>query len=361
MKVIIAGGGTGGHLFPAVAVAEELLRQRPQTEVLFVGSTAGMEAAWLPTSGYKYQLLDVHGLLGHGLSHRLQGAARFLGAIRRARALLRSFRPAVVVSVGGYASAPIAVAAISGGVPLVMLEQNAIPGLVNRLFGRFARSVCLGFSDAARFFSRAKVRVTGNPIRREAQTEGQRPVDNTFQILVLGGSSGAHRLNLGVLNAFNIFGKDVINLSIVHQTGGPDVEAVRAGYSELEMRAKVVQFIDEVGPALRAADLIVARAGGMTVAEVALAGKPAVFVPYPFHRDHQQELNARVIEREGGALIVRDDGDLGANLARLMRELVADRARLAEMGARAAKAARPHAAEEIAQVCFELSEARVTA
>jgi UDP-N-acetylglucosamine--N-acetylmuramyl-(pentapeptide) pyrophosphoryl-undecaprenol N-acetylglucosamine transferase len=358
MKVIIAGGGTGGHLFPAVAVGEAILRLHPASEVLYVGASDGLEARWLPRHGLPHELLRVRGWTGKGPLTRLRALGEFCAAITRARRLIRLRGADLVVGAGGYASAPVAVAALLGGVPLVLLEQNTKPGLANRLLWRFARKICVGFAESARGITPVKVAVTGNPVRfampSTAASQGCRPL----QILVLGGSSGAHRLNLGVLNAFTISTKSVINFSLVHQTGETDVGMVRDGYRTLGCAVEVVPFIDDMGSALSAADVVIARSGAMTVSEVALAGRPAIFVPYPFHRDRQQESNARVLEQLGAARIVADDECLGANLARVLLELTADRTALAAMGRRAAGAAMPHAAETIAQICLEALETR---
>ncbi len=363
MKVIIAGGGTGGHLFPAVALGEELRRQRPAIELLFVGTSAGFEARWLPTSGLRYELFQVHGLRGHSLRERLIAIPEFVRAIRDALRALRRFGADLVVSAGGYASVPMAAAAIVTRTPLILMEQNSRPGLANRLFWRFARKICVGFDATTAFFAPDKVAVTGNPLRAALNVarDGQGAL-NQSQILVLGGSTGAHRLNLGAVNAFKTLAKDVIKWKLVHQTGEPDVGMVSAAYNDLKWPgATVLPFIDDVGSALAAASLIVARAGAVTVSEIALAGRPAIFVPYPFHRDRQQELNAQVLERAGGAIIIHDDENLAANLARAIPELMNDPARLAEMGRRARSVARPDAAAQIARICFEVADAEVSA
>jgi UDP-N-acetylglucosamine--N-acetylmuramyl-(pentapeptide) pyrophosphoryl-undecaprenol N-acetylglucosamine transferase len=353
MKVIIAGGGTGGHLFPAVAVGEAMMRERPETEVLFVGTTAGLEARWMPHSGLRYELFEVHGLRGHRPIERLWAMGEFVAALGRARGLLRSFGADLVVGAGGYASAPMAMAAIIARTPLVLMEENTRPGLSNRMLWRFAKRVCVGFDESAKLFKSPKVVVTGNPVRFNVDTsplELHRPL----QILVLGGSTGAHRLNEGVINALRNLREAVIKINLVHQTGEADVELVKGGYAALGCPAQVVPFIEDMGVALARADLLVARSGAMTVSEVALAGRPAVFVPYPFHRDRQQELNAKVLERRGAAVIVADDERLGENLAATLRELVTDPARLMRMAAQARTAAKPDAARTIAHLCFEL-------
>ena len=355
MNAIIAGGGTGGHLFPAVALGEELRRADPSGQVLHVGTINGLEAKWLPASGLRYELFPVRGLRGKDPLTRLRALREFFSALRRARSLIVSFRADLIVAAGGYASAPMAVAAILARVPLILMEQNTRPGLSNRMLWRFARKVCVGFAEAASAFDDTRVEVTGNPVRLRFVPGPLRRIANPVQILVLGGSSGAHRLNLGVLNALKILEKAVIKLQVVHQTGEADVGLVTDSYSALGCTAQVTPFIDDMASALDRADLVVARAGAMTVSELALAGRPVIFVPYPFHRDRQQELNARVLERRGGALIVSDDDHLGENLATKLHELADAPARLLEMGRKAREAAIPDAAARVARVCFAVA------
>lgn len=353
MKVVISGGGTGGHLSPALAVGEELRRMRPDAEFLFIGTKAGLDEQFLSRSGFPYELLDVGGVRGRGPVDVLASLRKMVAAILKARGLLKAHRPALVVGVGGYASMPSAVAALTLGIPLVLMEQNTRPGLTNRVLARFARRICVAFEDSLPLLPPAKVRVTGNPVRFTPVHNGG-PHSEKFSILVLGGSSGAHRLNLGALSAFKILNKDVIKFQIVHQTGVDDEGLVRSGYQQEGIEAEVTPFIYDIATAFARADLVVARAGAMTVSEVALAGRPAIFVPYPFHRDHQQEHNARTLERLGGAIIIADDEALAGNLANAIRELSADRARLQAMAQAASNASKPNAAAAIARTCLEI-------
>ena len=356
MKVIIAGGGTGGHLFPAVAVGEELKRQRAGCAVLYVGASDGFEARWLPQNHLDHRLFRVHGVLGHGVLGAMRSLAEFVRALFGARRLVADFAPDLAVSAGGYASAAVALAALTKRVPLVLMEQNTRPGLSNRILWRLARRVCVGFPSAASSFAPGKVVVTGNPVLFEPRGEPLRSLGDSLQIIVLGGSTGAHRLNLGVLKAFGILGKHVIKFAVVHQTGEADRDFVRAGYAALGLSAQVLPFIDNVAEALERAELVIARAGAVTVSEVAMAARAAIFVPYPFHRDRQQEHNASVLERRGAALIVHDDENLGENLAHTIAELAAKPSRIIEMGARAREEARPGAAARIAQMCLQIVE-----
>jgi len=355
-KAIIAGGGTGGHLFPAVAVGEEMQRAHPESEVLFVGASNGLEAKWFPGSGLRYELFEVSGFTGKSPLTRVRALREFLQALSRGRRLLRSFGADVVVSAGGYASAPIAAAAIISGTPLILMEQNTRPGMANRILWRFARKVCVGFADAADAFDAAKVEVTGNPVRFSKMPQTVRRHSGPLQILVLGGSSGAHRLNLGVLSAVKILSENVMQFAIIHQTGEADVGLVEEAYRALGREARVVPFIDDIAAALDCADLIIARAGAMTVSEIALAGRPAVFVPYSFHHDNQQEHNAQGLARVGGAVIVADDERLGENLARTLRRLSTRPECVQEMGRRAHRTSIGDAAGHIVHLCFQVAD-----
>ena len=359
MKVIIAGGGTGGHLFPAVALGEELVRERPDTEVLYVGTRYGFEAKWLPKTKYRYELYDVHGLLGgRGALARVKSIAELARAIFLARATLKRFGADLVVIAGGYASAPTGLAAILSRTPLVLMEQNTTPGFSNRMLWRFADKICVAFAETAAHFAPAKVVVTGIPVRYQPRPDRRAISDSPLQILVLGASTGAHRLNLGVLNAFKIWRNSVINCAVTHQTGETDEELVSAEYRNLSLKADVIPFIDDVPGALSRSDLVIARSGGGTVTDVALAARPAIFVPYPFHRDRQQYHNARVIERAGGAIIVNDDDNLGANLAREIERLASSRELLREMGDKAHSTVPSDAAQNVARVCFDIVDSR---
>ncbi len=210
--MVISGGGTGGHLSPALAVGETLRRMRPDLDLLFIGTKAGLDEQFLSRSGFRYQLLDVGGVRGRGARDAAVSIGKMAAAIFKARSLLKANRPALVVGVGGYASMPAAVAALSLGIPLLLMEQNTRPGLTNRILARFARRICVAFEDSLPLLPPAKVQVTGNPVRF-IPVNNPYPQSEIFSILVLGGSSGAHRLNLAALSAFTILNKDVIKVS----------------------------------------------------------------------------------------------------------------------------------------------------
>ena len=340
---------------PAIAIGEELMRQHPDTELLFVGTTVGMDREIYSKTGFRFELLEARGIRGHSLVERARAVFDFVGAVRQASRVVSGFAPALVVGVGGYASAAASAAAVLRRIPLVLVEQNTRPGLANSLLSRFAKKICVPFDESKHFFKNDKVIVTGTPLRFKAVPNGVPHPSEPLQILVLGGSSGAHRLNVGVVQAFKNLGKNVIKYAIVHQTGPHDEDLVRGGYAETGLEAKVTPFIDQMAEAYGRADLIIARAGGNTVSEIALAGRPAILVPYPFHPDRQQEHNARVLENLGAAILMHDDDHLADNLTRELSALRRDRDRLRSMGEKAKIAARPDAASAIARTCLDLA------
>jgi UDP-N-acetylglucosamine--N-acetylmuramyl-(pentapeptide) pyrophosphoryl-undecaprenol N-acetylglucosamine transferase len=354
MKLLIAGGGTGGHLFPGVAIAEELRARAPQAEVLFVGTRRGIEARVLPELGWPLEYIEVSGLKTVGIVGALRGLFRLPRALWQARRIIRRFRPDAVIGVGGYASGPVVLAARLRGVATAICEQNSIPGLTNKLLGRVVRAVFLSFDESRRFFRPNKVQMTGNPIRL-ALLEGLRGAcprreSDTVHVLVCGGSQGAMAVNELASQALGALAKEM-RLAIVHQTGEKDREATASRYRAAGVTAECVAFIKDMASAYRDADLILGRAGATTVAELAIAGKPAVFIPYPFAADNHQELNAREMADKGAALMFRQAELTADKLADALRPLLVDPARRAAMGAAMRAIARPGAAAAVIDWC----------
>src|SRR6266404_4628947 len=298
---MIAGGGTGGHLFPGIAVAEAARRRDPDGAILFVGSERGLEARVVPSAGFVLEALPTTPLRGRGARDRVRAIAGLAAGVGRARGVIRRFAPDAIVGLGGYASAPAVIAGRLAATPIVLLEQNARPGLTTRLLARFADRVCVSFPESAAAFAAGKAVVTGNPVRWRAAdgavasssvaspetTAGGRGL----ALLIFGGSAGARTLNLaGPALAAAL--ADVPGLSIVHQTGAEAEASVRAAYAAVGIRADVRPFIADMGAAYAAADVVVCRAGATTIAELAALGKPAILVPYPYAADDHQRANA---------------------------------------------------------------------
>lgn len=350
---MIAGGGTGGHLFPGVAIAEELRRRDPEAPVVFVGTARGIEARVLPELGWDLELVRVSGLKTVGILGKLKGALRIPGALWQSRKVIRKHRPDVVVGVGGYASGPVVLMARLMGIPTAILEQNSIPGLANKILGRFVRAVFLAFEHTRSYFKARKILMTGNPIRADivAALGGERETESGRRLFVFGGSQGAMAVNALVVEAAAILGERGFELDILHQTGERDLEATRAGYAAAGIEADCRAFISDMAREYRNADLIVARSGATTVAELACVGRPAILVPYPTAADNHQEINARELADSGAARMFRQAELTGAVLADAIESTLGDRARLAEMGSAMKALGRPRAAASVIDWC----------
>ncbi|MHB8417409.1 MAG: undecaprenyldiphospho-muramoylpentapeptide beta-N-acetylglucosaminyltransferase [Myxococcales bacterium] len=362
MKLLIAGGGTGGHLFPGIALAEEVVTRRPGNAALFVGTARGIEAREVPRAGFPLELIEVSGLKGKGLGGILLGLLRLPLALFQSFALLGRHRPDVVVGVGGYASGPVILAAWLRRIPTAVQEQNASPGLTNRILGRFARAVFTAFPEAARHFPARKVHLLGNPIRRALMDNFLAPAAPTgkpFSLLVFGGSQGAHVLNLRALESLSHLPPALAaSMRIVHQTGPKDLAQVREGYGAAKVAADVREFIDDMSGAYQAADLVLCRAGATTLAELTVCKKAAILVPFAAAADDHQTQNAAAMVAAGAAVAIAERELTGERLAReIVRLAEHPEARLA-MEKAAGRLGRPEAAREIADVCAQLAAGR---
>ncbi|HEX4824646.1 MAG TPA: undecaprenyldiphospho-muramoylpentapeptide beta-N-acetylglucosaminyltransferase [Candidatus Polarisedimenticolaceae bacterium] len=348
--IVFAGGGTGGHLFPALAVADELRRRHPERRVRFVGARNGLEAKLVPRAGYDLTLLPLSGLKGAGALARLRSAASAsLAVVRSVGAFVRR-RPALVVGVGGYASGPAVLAAWLVRVETMLMEQNHFPGATNRWLAPRASAVCVP-SEAAKARLHGIGIVTGNPIRPEFAAIGPAPGGARLSLLVFGGSRGARSINRAAVDALPRLAAMSPPPRVVHQTGVEAHEQVAQAYAaHPELDALVRPFFDDMPERLAAADLVVSRAGATTLAELAAAGRSAILVPFPHAADDHQRMNAEAV-RDAGAAVVIPDAELeGARLAAEIASLAADPARRASMAAAAKTLAKPDAARRIADV-----------
>lgn len=356
LRVMIAGGGTGGHLFPGVALAEHV--RAAGGEVRFVGTEKGIEARVLPESGWDLDLIEVSGIKGRGIKGLVGGVARLPRAWVQSRRIIRGFAPDVVVGVGGYASGPIVATAASMRIPTAILEQNSIPGITNRILGRLVRKVFTTFPDERGFFPRRKIVQAGNPIRAELLErlagagsggeagQGDRPP----RLFVFGGSQGARALNEAVLAATPVLLERLPGLEIWHQTGRKEAEKVVQGYAAhglSEPKVRVSAFIKDMAEPYGWCDLVVCRAGATSLAELAAVGAPAVLVPFPHATDNHQEHNARALVDVGAADLLLESDMSPERLAADVGALLDDRERLAAMRKAMHGAARPDAAREI--------------
>jgi UDP-N-acetylglucosamine--N-acetylmuramyl-(pentapeptide) pyrophosphoryl-undecaprenol N-acetylglucosamine transferase len=354
VRVLIAGGGTGGHLYPGIALARELQRRDPSTHVSFVGTAQGIEATVVPREKFPLDLIRVAGLKGKSRLERAIGLSLLPIAALDALRVVSKQRPDVVVGVGGFASGPVVAIAAVLGYPTLLLEQNALPGITNRLLARFVRAAAVNFEAALAYFPRTGF-VAGNPVRpeffpaqnEEANDRFTRPRD-VARVLAFGGSQGAHAINVAMVEAAPRLAASGIRLAITHQTGERDLDLVRTAYERAGLAARVEAFIFQIDGEMKAADVVICRAGATTLAELAASGTPAILVPLPTATDDHQRKNAEVFVKSGGAMVIDERNLSGEVMAGALKELIGDRSRLARMSAAARTLARPDAAERIA-------------
>jgi UDP-N-acetylglucosamine--N-acetylmuramyl-(pentapeptide) pyrophosphoryl-undecaprenol N-acetylglucosamine transferase len=345
--ILIAGGGTGGHVFPAVAVAEAAA-SLADIDVVFCGTDRGIEARVVPARGWRLERLVVEPMKGGGATRAVRGAFVAARATLHALALVRRVRPRAVLSVGGYASGPATLAAALLGVPVAILEPNSVPGLANRLLAPIARRAYVGWDEAAWAFRRSTIRSFGVPLRPGFAARPYAPRD-VPRVLVMGGSQGASVLNERVPEAIGALSRRRARaLDVVHQTGAGRDAPVREAYARAGVvGVTVVSFIDDVAQAIADADLIVARAGAGTIAEITAVGRPALLVPFPHAADDHQARNAEALERIGAAVCLRQDRATVERLASEIDRLLGDTAIRAAMARAAASSGRPDAAHQI--------------
>ncbi len=360
LRIVIAGGGTGGHLFPAMAVAEAFRRRDPRSRILFLGTGRPLEKRQLARAGFEHRVIRAAGIKGQGVVRRTAAALQVLLGTAQSLVHLARFRPQVVIGVGGYSAGPVVLAAWLLHRRIVLHEQNVLPGLTNRLLARLADRICVSFEKSTGRFPADRVRVTGNPLREifyrdmgATRGPGATPAEGTFALLITGGSQGARGVNRLVVEALDHL-RHPRSMRFVHQTGPAEKEAVAAAYRTRQLTATVKAFFDDMPRRYAAADLVVCRAGATTVAELAAAGKPAVYIPYPFAADNHQLHNAMAMVEAGAGRVMEESAADGAMLARLVDELMEDRDALARMAARAAAQAHPEAAERIVAECCQL-------
>lgn len=346
--ILIAAGGTGGHLFPGIAVADELVRRDRETRVLFVGTARGLEARLVPRHGYALELLPILPLNRVGLGPLLKGLLALPRGLLRAAALVRRERPAGVLGVGGYAGGPVVLAAALLGVRTVILEPNARPGFTNRVLRPFVRRAACAWEEARAFYGSKGV-VTGNPVRGGFARQPRKQHQPPLTLLAFGGSQGSRVLNDALVAALPAL-PPARELRIVHQTGEAMQKGVAAAYASASREAEVVAFLDDMEARLAAADLVLCRSGATTCAELQVAGKAAILVPFARAADDHQKTNAQAMAEAGAARMLEEKDLTGESLAAALRELVKDPARIAAMEDAARRLARPDAAQRVADL-----------
>jgi UDP-N-acetylglucosamine--N-acetylmuramyl-(pentapeptide) pyrophosphoryl-undecaprenol N-acetylglucosamine transferase len=355
MRAILAGGGTGGHVIPALAIANEL-KKSYGAEVLFMGTARGIENRLVPAAGYPLQLVRVGALKNVSLMTRAKTAFDLPRAVWAAGRMLNQFAPDVVIGVGGYASGPAMLAAVVKHIPTLAFEPNVVPGFANRVVAKFVSGAAVHFEETAKYFRRAEV--TGVPVRQaffEIPVLSNKKRGRTPTLLVFGGSQGAHAINDAMIRCLPELKRQAPGIHIIHQTGERDYNDALAAYKSLAESAEVFKFIDDMPAAFARADLLVCRSGASTVAEITAAGKPAIFVPFPRAADDHQRVNAEALAREGAAVVVEESKLEGVWLAETIAALLGDSSRLAQMSDAARGLAHPEAARDIAAMAARLA------
>lgn len=358
LRVLVAGGGTGGHLFPGLAVADEIRRRDPAAEVTFAGTEKGIEVRAVPAAGYRLELLAVSPLKGRTVVERARGLVALPRAGVQAITLVRRAKPDLVLGVGGYASGPVVLAAALSGVPTALLEQNARPGLTNRILARFVRRVYVAYDEAAHVLGPDRAVLAGNPVRRAFVDRAGTRLPAGNRVLVLGGSQGAHALDAVLPDAMALVRSRLGPIPVLHQCGKGKLEEVARRYRELDIEADVRAFVEDVATEMVQSSLLVCRAGAMTTAELCVIGRPSILVPYPFAADDHQGKNAEALERLGASVCLRQDRCTPEVLASLIVELTSDRSRLESMAASSRKHGKPDALERIVDDLLSLVSAR---
>lgn len=307
IKVLIAGGGTGGHLFPGIAVAEEVLRRNPENDVLFVGTSRGLESTLLNKLGFRLRTIKIEGFLGRGVIKSIKVFPLIPLSVIQSLKIIRSFRPDLALGVGGYASGPTMIAAKLAGIKTAIAEQNAQPGITNRMLGGLVHKIFITYPETSRWFPPAKTILSGNPVRRGFYLEYQQEktaAAKRFTLLVFGGSQGASAINEAMLDAILPLKEAGLNLRIIHQAGQKDQGYVTKAYEDQGLDAEVLPFIMDMPKVMREADLVICRAGATTIAELTSLGKAAILVPFPFATHDHQTKNAQALAGRGAAELI---------------------------------------------------------
>ena len=356
-KVVIAGGGTGGHLFPGVALAKALKRNDITMEITFVGTKQGIESKVLPGEGFKLKTIISSGLLGkRGLNRWISWSKLPVGATQSMCFLIRN-RPNLVVGVGGYVSAPLVFSAWLLRIPILIHEQNAFPGMANKWLGKIADKVAVSYKESKQFFSKKKVEVTGNMIHEklcQPREEFPPPLKQPFGVLILGGSQGAHSINMAMVEALDLLSDRKERLHITHQTGDADYENVKKQYAAKGFSANVMSFVTDMPVRYRLASLVICRSGATTLAEITAAGRVSFLIPFPYAANNHQEHNARIIEAASAGEVILDKEISGERIAKSIKKAMDEPENLQRMENNSYRLGSRDATEKVRKICLEL-------
>ena len=361
LRVVMAGGGTGGHLFPGLAIAQEFMARNKRNTVLFVSTGNPLERSVLNETDFKLETITAEGIKGRGLWNQAKSALKIPRGIIESLRILKEYQPDLTVGLGSYAAGPVVIGAWLMRTKIVLHEQNILPGITNRILARFADRIYISFDDTKTRFDPQKIRLTGNPVREELlkHDEGNShdvaADSKSFCVLIIGGSQGAHRINMTVIETLSHLDQKE-KLFFIHQTGEADEQTVKAAYQQVGIAARVQSFFRHMAPLYQQADLIICRAGATTVAEVTALGKAVIFIPFPFAADNHQALNADTLAREGAAeMILEKDLNVG-NLGQKIEYYASHPEALKTMATKAGQLGHPAAAKQIVDDCYELVE-----
>ena len=366
MNIVIAGGGTGGHVFPAIAIAKELKMKIAHIKITFVGTARGIESKIVPKEGYDIRFIKSEGLVGKNIFRTIKSALKIPVALRDSKRILKELKPELVLGVGGYSSGPVVLCASMMGIPTMIHEQNTLPGLTNKLLGKFVDTVAVTYHESIRFFPQEKTYLTGNPVRTEI-LKGDRGrgckifslKKNLFTIFVFGGSLGATRINNAVSEALAYLEPFKDKIQFLHQTGDRDLDAVKEAYRMREFKGTVVPFAYEMADAYAVADLIISRAGATTLAEMTACGKAAILVPYPFAAGNHQEVNARKLWDVGAAQMILDKELNGKTLSDSIKYLLQDPDAIGQMERISKSLGNPEATNRIIELMMGLLKKKI--
>ncbi|MBI5055972.1 MAG: undecaprenyldiphospho-muramoylpentapeptide beta-N-acetylglucosaminyltransferase [Nitrospirae bacterium] len=361
MNIVIAGGGTGGHVFPAVAIAKELRNSIANVKITFIGTARGIESKIIPKEGYDIRFIRSEGLVGKNIFKTISSAMKIPTSLSDARAILKELQPQLVLGVGGYSSGPVLLCASMMGIPTIIHEQNTLPGLTNKLLGKFVDTIAVTYHESMDFFPQDKTYLTGNPIRADILSGSREKGYKTFSlerdlftIFVFGGSLGASRINSAVSEALAYLVPLKDKVQFLHQTGDRDFDTVREAYRVREFRGTVVPFAHEMADAYAVADLIVSRAGATTLAELTACGKAAILIPYPYAAGNHQEVNARKLWDIGAAQMILDRDLNGKVLADLIKFMIEDPEAIGQMERTSKSLGNPEATAKIVELMLGL-------
>ncbi len=361
LGILIAGGGTGGHLFPGIAIAQEFRCRNAATRIIFVSTGNPLERSVLAKAGFELDCITAAGIKGRGIWNQLKSTVKIPIGISQSRQIIKKFRPDLAIGLGSYSAGPVIIGAWLQRIPTVVHEQNILPGITNRILSRFAKRIYISFENTRSRLQSKKILWTGNPVRRELlagadrSQNGQKNAGGNrhFTILIIGGSQGAHRINMAVMEALPNL-KEREHLHFVHQTGATDAATVGEAYRRNQIGCTVQPFFDNMAEIYSRTDLLICRAGATTVAEITALGKAVIFIPFPYAADDHQVFNARSLTEKGAAEMIYEKDLNGKILSEKIAYYAAHPAALNDMAARARRFGRPDAAKLIVDDCYRL-------